>query len=133
MSVYAIIGFKGNKKDIKVGMTLADSFLIVELSTFEQFYADINFLRENKLNICLSGRMEEDDWIKLAISDNKYVYFGKHFFCIFDRMTNSFLSTFDSKDNGICFINDTLLFSNDEYILYTSPVVNHFAVVYFPC
>jgi len=77
--------------------------------------------------------MDESDWINLAISDNRCVYFGRHIFSIFDKITNSFLSTFDSKNNGICFINNTLLFSDGEYILYTSPVVNHFAVVYFSC
>lgn len=133
MSAYAVIGFKGNKKENKVGMVLANSFLILDLSTFGKFYADINFLKENKLNICLYGGMEESDWINLVISDNRYVYFGKRIFSIFDKITNSFLSTFDVRNNGICFVNDTLLFSDDKYILYTSPVVNHFAVAYFPC
>jgi len=45
MSAYAVIGFKGNKKDNKVEMILVDSFLILDLSTFGKFYADINFFK----------------------------------------------------------------------------------------
>ena len=136
MSIYAVVGFSGSKKDNTNTMTLVDSFLVLDLLTSEKFYVDKNFLEENRLNFCLSGDTCGIDWFyKFTSCNTEDIYFDNFdssTFYFYNKTTNSLSNLFSMKNNGICFINDTLLVSKDEYILYTTMVVNHFGVAYFP-
>jgi hypothetical protein len=133
MSVYAVIGFTGSKKNNTNTMTLVDSFLVLDLATSEKFYVDKNFLEENRLNFCLSGDTDGVDWFyKITSCKNEDIYFDNSTFYFYNKTTNSLSYLFDIKNNGICFIDDTLLVSKDEYILYTTMVVDHFGIAYFP-
>ena len=131
MSVYAVIGFKGSKKYNTNTMTLVDSFLVLDLATSEKFYVDKNFLDENRLNFCLSGDTCGIDWFyKITSCNTEDIYFDNSTFYFYNKTTNSLSHLFNMKNNGICFINDTLLVSKDEYILYTTMVVKlRYAVV----